>query len=165
MSTAARLLPQTNETNKAVVRSVFRSHHHLDDIVDKQGLVRVLTDLGASSEILARESVVKALMLIMDTNNNGEVDFEEFYRYWCKMSSETDKQRTDEVLTGMCNLYDCYSEYDTSGTAALTQDQFKKLWADMDNDPNLAEEAINFVDQNHDNQITFQELCIAFGLL
>ncbi len=159
---AKRLLAHTNESNKAVIRSVFRQHHHLDDIVNRDGMAKVLADLGVEANVVAKDSVINALMQIMDTNNNGEVDFEEFYKYWCSIAAETSK--ASEILNGIGDLFDCYCSYESNG-AALSQDQFKKLWTDMGNDQNLVEEAIRFVDKNNDNQISFQELCIAFGLL
>lgn len=159
---AKRLLAHTNDSNKAVIRSVFRQHHHTDDIVNKDGMIKVLGDLGVAQNVVAKHNVISALMQIMDTNNNGEVDFEEFYKYWCSIAA--DKNKTSETLDGIGELFNCYSTYET-GSGALSQEQFKKLWSDMGNDNNLVDEAIRFVDKNNDNQISFQELCIAFGLL
>ncbi|KAL0489082.1 calmodulin [Acrasis kona] len=163
---ATRLLSHTNASNKAIMRSVFRSHHEGDDIVDKEGLRSVLKEISSrvQEEINTSDKSIKSLMLLMDSDNNGTVDFEEFFKWWSKLI-KNDVKKVGGVVDEISTLYENYISYDKDGKGYLNHDQFKMLWEDMGNDPCFAAEAINYVDANHDNQISFQELCIAFNII
>ncbi len=88
---------------------------------------------------------IEALLESMDTNGDGVISYEEFFRVVISKTS----------LLNENNLKICFENFDTNGDGKLNADEIKKALGSQSND--YVKSLIQLIDQNSNEEIDFDE--------
>jgi Ca2+-binding EF-hand superfamily protein len=147
------LLKEGHVTNKAIIRSVFRKHNH-DDVLNDHELQGILVDLELPKEIFNPETN-RALMLLLDKDGSGEVDFEEFFSWWSAMCGDN-VDNIDLTIVNLGQLYVGMKSFTDNKDGTLDFPNFAALWEYCGNDADTAEDVFDELDTDGGGTITFQ---------
>ena len=111
-----------------------------------------LKDLLHSQGYYPSESELETMMEEIDSDNNGEIDFEEFVRYCVKRRiSRTVSQEAKEIK-------DAFSFFDKNGDGFVTAVELRQVMRELGQDisEEQAEQMIAEVDKEGKGRVTYQ---------
>jgi hypothetical protein len=157
-----QLLKHAAVTNKAIIRSVFRKHNHTDHLTGLE-LKNILVDLELPKEILNDDSI-EALMLLLDADNSGNVDFTEFFDWWAKMCGDN-VEDLDVTIINLGQLYSGMKQFTENVNGTLDFDAFAAMWEYCGNEMEPVNDVFDQLDADGSGTISFSELAQAFGFV
>jgi len=109
---------------------------------------------------------VDAIVMYMDVNEDGQISFDEFFKYWEKLVVNdkeiiTDPENSIKLvrLTYAANLF---KTFDASKNREIGKDEFISFYQQLYNNysANMSQidAALQYIDTNHDGSMSFQEL-------
>lgn len=105
---------------------------------------------------------VDALARYMDKDNDKQIEFDEFYEWWCRHAT-TDgfDKRFESTMELLAQAYTGFMQYDADGSGELDLQEFRKmyeaLYKRVDVPLKEIEDALASLDKNGDGRIQFSE--------
>jgi calcium-dependent protein kinase len=128
------------EMRKAFMEFDENGDGHLTKEELRKGLLKVMTPTEAQNE-------VNRIMTLMDNDNNGYIEYEEFLRATLNK---------DSLLTDQ-NLQQAFSLFDKDNSGKISAVEIKKAFGGENDNDSIFEEMIKEIDVNGDGEISFKE--------
>lgn len=138
-------------TPDIVIKSLFNKYDKdSSGYLSTKELPDLLTkDLGLSDE----ESEMYTLLL--DKDADGCLNFEEFKK-WLNSGEKLQSLGSHRYNT-MCKAVEMFKKYDNDGSGALESNEFSKLCVELGCKPEHTQSALNALDEDGNNKISFIE--------
>jgi Ca2+-binding EF-hand superfamily protein len=147
------LLSHAPVSNKAIIRSVFRKHNHNDHLTGTE-LRNILIDLELPKEIFTDESI-EALMLLLDADGSGNVDFEEFFTWWAAMCGDH-VETLDASIVNLGQLLSGMKNFTENNHGTLEFPSFAAMWEYCGNDVEPVKDVFDTLDTDGNGSLTFK---------
>eukprot|EP01130_Rhizamoeba_saxonica_P007870 TRINITY_DN3181_c0_g1_i1.p1 TRINITY_DN3181_c0_g1~~TRINITY_DN3181_c0_g1_i1.p1 ORF type:complete len:287 (+),score=81.41 TRINITY_DN3181_c0_g1_i1:101-862(+) len=120
---------KADKNSRVAVKVLFQQYDvDNDGRIGPRELLNLAFDVGYPIDLEHAEKVVK----IIDKDDDGEIEFKEFYRWWRKHDKfEALINENDETHKTLQDLADHFKNYDTEGNGQLTLDQWKLFWEEQ----------------------------------
>ncbi|KAL9656192.1 hypothetical protein ABK040_007809 [Willaertia magna] len=177
-------------TSRLVIQALFRKQAPSgsdQDSIKITELTALLTDLGFTKkrratlypaktkqvvetvgESMFTKEELRALALLIDEDQSGTIEFEEFYTWWVKMT----QGGIDILLRSLKALtyaYLTFIKHDTDHSGYLDKTEMINVYNDLfqgeeEKDISL-EELLEILDEDGDGKISFRELASTLGIV
>jgi len=146
--------------NEKIVKSIFMKYDaDSSGDVDVTELQALCYDLG----YYMKKSEVEIAIKFLDKNNDGAVDFGEFFAWW--KNNDKFRHLEPEKMLRMTHAVAMFRKYDVDGDGTIDVSEYAKLCEDMGHKQNARqlEEGLAKLDANKDGVINFDEFCDWLG--